>query len=84
MVVWFAVIAALGLLQIIREPAILGAIDPRHAISLLRSGRPGSYQVLNAIASSSQAAKRFTPTSAISAGGRSSVPGTGSCCRRSR
>ena len=49
MLVWFAVIAALGLLQIVREPAILAALDPRHAIALLRSGQPGSYQVLNAI-----------------------------------
>jgi KUP system potassium uptake protein len=49
MLIWFAVIAALGILQIVREPAILAALDPRHAIALLRSGQPGSYQVLNAI-----------------------------------
>ncbi len=49
MLVWFAVIAALGLLQIARQPAILLAFDPRHAIELLRSGKPGSYMVLNAI-----------------------------------
>ena len=49
MLVWFAVIAALGTAQIVRTPEILRAIDPRHAIALLRSGQAGSYQVLNAI-----------------------------------
>jgi KUP system potassium uptake protein len=49
MLVWFVTIAALGLAQIVRAPEVLQAIDPRHAIALLASGRPGSYQVLNAI-----------------------------------
>jgi len=49
MLLWFAAIATLGLVQIIRMPDILRAVDPRYAIELLRSGRPGSYQVLNAI-----------------------------------
>jgi KUP system potassium uptake protein len=49
MMIWFAVIAALGLLQVVREPGILAALDPRHAIAVLRSEQPGSYQVLNAI-----------------------------------
>ena len=49
MLLWFAAIAALGAVQIARAPEILRAIDPRHAIELLRSGRPGSYQVLSAI-----------------------------------
>ncbi|MFM2245120.1 MAG: hypothetical protein RL071_1194 [Pseudomonadota bacterium] len=35
MLVWFAVIAALGLRQIIATPQILAALDPRHAASLL-------------------------------------------------
>jgi KUP system potassium uptake protein len=49
MLLWFATIAVLGAVQIARAPEILRAIDPRYAIELLGSGRPGSYQVLNAI-----------------------------------
>jgi KUP system potassium uptake protein len=49
MFVWFLVIATLGIVQIVEEPRILAALDPRHAIGLLASGQPGSYQVLNAI-----------------------------------
>ncbi len=49
MLLWFLAIAAMGASQIVREPQILHAVDPRHAIELLRSGRPGSYMVLNAI-----------------------------------
>ncbi|HET9992023.1 MAG TPA: KUP/HAK/KT family potassium transporter [Kofleriaceae bacterium] len=49
MLVWFATIAVLGVVQIVQQPAILRAIDPRYAIAVLRSGQPGSYLVLNAI-----------------------------------
>jgi KUP system potassium uptake protein len=49
MLVWFAVIAAMGLVHIALKPGILAAVDPRHAIRLLRSGQPGSHFVLNAI-----------------------------------
>jgi KUP system potassium uptake protein len=35
MLLWFAVIAALGLTGIVRNPGVLAAIDPRHAISFL-------------------------------------------------
>src|SRR5690348_7419990 len=41
MLLWFLAIAALGLSQIVREPRILVAVDPRYAIALLRSGLPG-------------------------------------------
>jgi len=49
MLVWFAVIAILGVVQIAQQPQILRAIDPRYGIAVLRSGQPGSYLVLNAI-----------------------------------
>jgi KUP system potassium uptake protein len=49
MLVWFVTIATFGLIQIVREPAILAAIDPRRAVGLLASGQPGSYLCLNAI-----------------------------------
>ncbi len=38
MIVWFFVIAVLGLMQIIRMPAILVAADPRYAIGYLAHG----------------------------------------------
>ncbi len=49
MLLWFLAIAVLGTVQIARAPEILEALDPRRAIEVLRSGQPGSYQVLNAI-----------------------------------
>jgi KUP system potassium uptake protein len=39
MCLWFAVLAVLGLLQIVANPAVLGALNPSHAIALF-----GSYQ----------------------------------------
>ncbi len=44
MLVWFMVIAVLGLAGIIRNPGVLAAIDPRHAIGfLVRSGGAGFF-----------------------------------------
>ncbi len=49
MLLWFVAIAALGCSQIVQEPRILAALDPRNAIAVLASGEPGSFRVLNAI-----------------------------------
>jgi len=49
MLLWFAAIAVMGVAQIVQQPEILRAIDPRYAVAVLRSGQPGSYLVLNAI-----------------------------------
>jgi KUP system potassium uptake protein len=49
MLLWFLAIGALGASQIIREPHILVALDPRYAIGVLTSGQPGAYLVLGAI-----------------------------------
>jgi KUP system potassium uptake protein len=49
MVLWFLAIGTLGASQIVREPSVLRALDPRYAISVLTSGEPGSYLVLGAI-----------------------------------
>jgi KUP system potassium uptake protein len=35
MLVWFGVIAVLGLIGIVRNPGVLAAVDPRHAIGFL-------------------------------------------------
>ena len=49
MLVWFAVIGALGILAILREPAVLGALNPWHAAGyLLRAGPGISFAVLGA------------------------------------
>ncbi len=34
MLVWFATLAVLGLIQIAQEPGVLAALDPRHAVGL--------------------------------------------------
>jgi KUP system potassium uptake protein len=49
MVLWFLAIGAMGAGQIVREPGVLRALDPRYAIALLTSGASGSYLVLGAI-----------------------------------
>jgi KUP system potassium uptake protein len=49
MLVWFATLAVLGVSQIVQEPRILAAVDPRYAIGVLGSGQSGSYMVLGAI-----------------------------------
>jgi KUP system potassium uptake protein len=42
MVVWFVSIAALGILWIVRAPAVLGALNPIHAVLFFRAhGLPG-------------------------------------------
>jgi KUP system potassium uptake protein len=49
MVVWFVVIAILGATWIVRAPAVLGALDPRHGvIFFMRNGWHG-YTVLGAV-----------------------------------
>ena len=50
LVVWFVVIASLGLVHVSRQPDILRAIDPRVAIRfLLLNGLPGSVAVLGSV-----------------------------------
>jgi KUP system potassium uptake protein len=49
MVVWFVTIAGLGVSWIVREPSVLGAINPLHAVRYFRSyGLPG-VAVLGAV-----------------------------------
>jgi KUP system potassium uptake protein len=49
MVVWFVTIAALGISWIVREPAVIGAINPLHAVRYFRAhGVPG-IAVLGAV-----------------------------------
>jgi KUP system potassium uptake protein len=48
-VVWFLTIAALGVAWIIRAPAVLGAIDPRHAVTFFRLNGGSGFAVLGAV-----------------------------------
>ncbi len=44
MLVWFVCIAALGVVQIVRHPAILAAVNPWHAVRFL--GTAGTYHLV--------------------------------------
>lgn len=48
-IVWFLTIAALGIVWIVRAPAVLAAFDPRHALDFFQAnGLPG-FAVLGAV-----------------------------------
>jgi KUP system potassium uptake protein len=49
MVVWFLAITVLGLVWIARAPAVLGALDPRHAFWFFRENGWMGYTVLGAV-----------------------------------
>ena len=49
MVIWFVVLAVLGIAGIAREPAVLGALDPRHAIIFFRDNGWQGFPVLGAV-----------------------------------
>jgi KUP system potassium uptake protein len=49
MLVWFAVIAILGLVSIFRHPAVVAALDPRHALNFLRHSGGSGILVLGGV-----------------------------------
>ncbi len=49
MTIWFLTIAALGAWRLLQEPAILAAIDPRHAVSFFAENRSRGFMVLGAV-----------------------------------
>jgi KUP system potassium uptake protein len=49
MVVWFAVLAMLGISWIVRLPAVLSAFDPRHAVSFFAANGFTGFAVLGAV-----------------------------------
>jgi KUP system potassium uptake protein len=49
MVAWFVVIAALGIISLVRQPVVLTAIDPRHAVSFFREHGWHGFAVLGAV-----------------------------------
>ena len=49
MALWFIVIAALGLWEIVQHPAVLVALDPRRGLAYLFSGGAASFLVLGGV-----------------------------------
>ena len=49
MLLWFGVLAAMGVVNIIKAPAILGAINPMHAIAFVLNNRLIAFVALGAI-----------------------------------
>lgn len=49
MVLWFATIAALGLVAIVREPAVLAAVSPHHAVRFFAEHVGRGFLVLGAV-----------------------------------
>jgi len=49
MLLWFGVLAASGLWQVVQQPQVLAAMDPRHAINFLFMHRAQSLAVLGAV-----------------------------------
>jgi KUP system potassium uptake protein len=49
MLLWFFVIALLGLLAIVRHPSVIAAIDPRHAVHFLANSGTGGFLVLGGV-----------------------------------
>ena len=49
MLVWFAVLALLGLRWIAGEPGVLAALDPRHGIAFLAAGGWTGYLILGSV-----------------------------------
>ena len=48
-IVWFITIAVLGIVWIVRVPAVIGAVDPRHAVEFFRSNGLTGFAVLGAV-----------------------------------
>jgi KUP system potassium uptake protein len=49
MMLWFATLALLGMLSIIRHPDVLGAVNPAHALAFFRAHQWGGMLVLGAV-----------------------------------
>jgi len=49
MLIWFAVIAVMGIVGIVQSPAVIAAVDPRHGIALLESGGWSGIAILGGV-----------------------------------
>jgi KUP system potassium uptake protein len=48
-IIWFVTIATLGVIWIVRAPAVLGAFDPRHALTFFAANGFAGFAVLGAV-----------------------------------
>jgi KUP system potassium uptake protein len=49
MVIWFLVIGVLGIAWLLRAPEVLGAVNPRHAVTFFQAHRLHGFAVLGAV-----------------------------------
>ena len=49
MLLWFGLLAVLGVRWIVTEPAVFGAVDPRHAITFFRENGYHGFVILGAV-----------------------------------
>ncbi|HET9982951.1 MAG TPA: potassium transporter Kup [Longimicrobiales bacterium] len=49
MIVWFITIAALGAVQIAREPSVLGAVSPAHAVRFFTNNRSHAFLSMGSV-----------------------------------
>ena len=49
MLVWFAMLSLLGIVQILAEPAVLAAISPHHSVRFFLENRAAGFLVLGAV-----------------------------------
>ena len=49
MLVWFAVLAVLGVIQIVKHPAVLAAVDPSHAVRFFANNGSHGFVVLGSV-----------------------------------
>lgn len=49
MLIWFTVLAVLGLIQLVGEPSVLAAIDPRHAVDFFAERPFAAFRALGSV-----------------------------------
>jgi len=81
MLVWFVVMAVLGVYGVAQHPSILAALNPLYGLRYLFSGGLASFLVLGSVFLCVTGAEALYADMAISAPGPSGSPGTSSSCR---
>ena len=80
-IIWFAVLALLGILNIVKYPDVLAAFSPGYAVNFFAENSTGGFLVLGAVGWPSPVPKRCMRTWGISARNRSGWAGFVMCCR---
>ena len=82
MMLWFIVIAVLGLASIARHPGVVAALDPRCAIRFMAHSGSAGFLVLGGVFLCITGGEALYADMVISARVRSDTPGTASYCLR--